>query len=107
MNPAFLATGHLGTWEMVIIAMLVLVLFGARKLPTFSRALKRSMGQLNKARKDFERELTRAQVGAMKSPEKENRGEPAPARVTVGRSFWSQKCTMGWLLTRVVILPCV
>jgi sec-independent protein translocase protein TatA len=68
MNSPLLAIGPLGTWEMVIIAMLVLVLFGAKKLPTFARSLGKSMGEFKKAREEFESELTRAQEDVMKTP---------------------------------------
>jgi len=58
MNHVHLAIGPLGTWEMVIIAGLVLVLFGAKKLPTFARSVGKSMGEFKKAREEFESELT-------------------------------------------------
>jgi sec-independent protein translocase protein TatA len=60
MNNVCLAIGPLGTWEMVIIAGLVLVLFGAKKLPTFARSLGQSMAEFTKARRQFENELTAA-----------------------------------------------
>jgi len=56
--------GPLGTPELIIIAILVLVLFGAKKLPTFARSLGKSMGELKKARTEFENELHNAQVEA-------------------------------------------
>lgn len=59
--PHILAIGPLGTPELIIIAILVLVLFGAKKLPTFARSLGKSMGEFKKARDDFERELHQAQ----------------------------------------------
>lgn len=55
------AFGPLGTPELIIIAILVLVLFGAKKLPTFARSLGKSMGEFKKAREEFEHELTKAQ----------------------------------------------
>ncbi|HCN75760.1 MAG TPA: twin-arginine translocase TatA/TatE family subunit [Verrucomicrobiales bacterium] len=61
-TPSILAAfGPLGTPELIIIAILVLVLFGAKKLPTFARSLGKSMGEFKKARDEFEHELTRAQ----------------------------------------------
>jgi sec-independent protein translocase protein TatA len=60
MNHVCLAIGPLGTWEMVIIAGLVLVLFGAKKLPTFARSLGQSMAEFTKAKREFENELTAA-----------------------------------------------
>jgi sec-independent protein translocase protein TatA len=53
--------GPLGTPELFIIAILVLILFGAKKLPMFARSLGKSMGEFKKAREEFESELTRAQ----------------------------------------------
>ena len=62
MNPAsILAIGPLGTPEMIIIGILILVLFGAKKLPTFARSLGKSMGEFKKARTEFEAELQNAQ----------------------------------------------
>lgn len=49
----------IGIPEMIILAMLIPVLLGARKLPTFIRALGRSMEEFRRAREDFERELHR------------------------------------------------
>ncbi len=62
MNPtSILALGPLGTPEMIIIGILILVLFGAKKLPTFARSLGKSMGEFKKARTEFEAELQNAQ----------------------------------------------
>ena len=60
MNHVCLAIAPLGTWEMVIIAGLVLVLFGAKKLPTFARSLGQSMAEFTKAKQEFEKELAAA-----------------------------------------------
>ena len=57
MNHPYLAIGSLGNMEIFVIAILVLVLFGAKKLPTFARSLGRSMGEFRKARDEFEAEL--------------------------------------------------
>ena len=46
---------------MIIFAILVLVLFGAKKLPMFARSLGRSMGEFRRAKEEFERELSRSQ----------------------------------------------
>lgn len=83
MNSPFLAIGPLGTWEMVIIAVLVLVLFGAKKLPTFARSLGKSMGEFKKAREEFETELTRAQEDVVNSPTKEPEQKRIPTTTEV------------------------
>ena len=76
MNHPILAIGPLGTWEMVIIAVLVLVLFGAKKLPTFARSLGKSMGEFKKAREEFESELTRAQDDVVNTPATSHSASP-------------------------------
>ena len=59
-HPLIAGIGPLGNMEIVVIAILVLILFGAKKLPTFARSLGRSMGEFRKAKDEFEAELHRA-----------------------------------------------
>lgn len=68
MNTHILAIGTLGNMEIFVIAILVLVLFGAKKLPTFARSLGRSMGEFKKAREEFENELHRATDEVVNTP---------------------------------------
>ncbi len=81
VTPIFLAIGPLGTPELIIIGVLVLVLFGAKKLPTFARSLGKSMGEFKKARDEFETQLHKAQeeveTPTIQAP-KEKR-EPVPS----------------------------
>ena len=60
MNAIVASFGPFGTPEMIIFAILVLVLFGAKKLPTFARSLGRSMGEFRRAKEEFEQELWRS-----------------------------------------------
>lgn len=81
MNTPFLAIGTLGNMEIFVIAILVLVLFGAKKLPTFARSLGRSMGEFKKAREEFENELHRSVEEASAPPPaaiKPPAAQPAP-----------------------------
>ncbi len=59
MNP-ILAFFNLGGQEMMIIFLIVLLLFGAKKLPELARGLGKSMGEFKRAREDFEHEITKA-----------------------------------------------
>ena len=52
--------GPIGMPEMVMIFIIILLLFGAKKLPEFARGLGRSMGEFKKARQEFEHEITKA-----------------------------------------------
>ena len=60
MSPN-LAFMNLGPQEAILIFVLMLLLFGAKKLPELARGMGKSMGEFKKAREEFEREITRAQ----------------------------------------------
>jgi sec-independent protein translocase protein TatA len=61
MNTFLGLIGGLGGQEMIIIFLIVLLLFGAKKLPELARGVGKSMGEFKKARDDFEREITRSE----------------------------------------------
>ena len=46
--------------EMIMIFIIVLLLFGAKKLPQLARGVGKSMGEFKRAREEFETEITRA-----------------------------------------------
>lgn len=54
--------GGLGGQEMLIIFLIVLLLFGAKKLPQLARGIGKSMGEFKRARDDFEREIKTAEI---------------------------------------------
>ena len=49
--------GSLGTQEMVLIFLILLLLFGAKKLPQLARGVGKSVGEFRKAREEFEDEI--------------------------------------------------
>lgn len=56
-----LAFMNLGGQEMMVIFVIILLLFGAKKIPELARGLGKSMGEFKKARDEFEREITRSE----------------------------------------------
>ena len=59
---AYLAFMNLGPQEGILIFVLILLLFGAKKLPELAREdLERAWASSRKARQEFEDEITRAQ----------------------------------------------
>jgi len=53
--------GPIGGPEMIMIFVVILLLFGAKKLPELARGVGKSMGEFKKAREEFEREITRSE----------------------------------------------
>jgi sec-independent protein translocase protein TatA len=74
MNPLF-ALGMPGMQELLLILVIVLVLFGAKRLPELARGLGQSVNEFRKAKEEFNSELNRAiedpaAKTAEKSPDK-------------------------------------
>ena len=54
--------GPIGMPEMVMIFIVILLLFGAKKLPELARGIGKSMGEFKKAKEEFEHEITRSET---------------------------------------------
>lgn len=63
-----LAVFGLGGGELAAIFLVVLLLFGAKKLPQLARGIGKSAGEFKRARAEFENEITRAETEAEKTP---------------------------------------
>lgn len=61
MNTTLAFIGHLGGPEIAVIFVVILLLFGAKKIPELARGLGKSMGEFKKAREEFEREIVKAE----------------------------------------------
>jgi TatA/E family protein of Tat protein translocase len=67
---------------MVIILVVVMLLFGAKKIPELARGIGKSMGEFKKAKTDFEKELSLGEKEAEKKSEKSHAaGESQKDRV--------------------------
>ena len=58
-----------GPSEWMLILIIVLVLFGAKKLPEIARSLGQSMSEFRKAREEFDKELKQAGQGINGQPQ--------------------------------------
>ena len=66
-----------GPTEWVLILVIVLVLFGAKKLPELARSLGQSMNEFRKAREEFDKELHQAGQDLKSSPQNTQPYQPA------------------------------
>ncbi|MFT4889272.1 MAG: sec-independent protein translocase protein TatA [Halobacteriales archaeon] len=57
MDGTFLFVGGIGPMELAFILMIVVLLFGANKLPELARSSGQAMGEFRKGRQEIEREL--------------------------------------------------
>ena len=73
MNGIFGFLGNIGTTELILILVVILLLFGAKRLPELARGLGKSMQEFKKASREVEENFRDAlddDEGAKKSPSK-------------------------------------
>jgi sec-independent protein translocase protein TatA len=68
MNVLAFGFGNLGGPDLIIILLIVLVLFGAKKIPELFKGLGQGMNEFRKAREEFDREIRTASQDAKNQP---------------------------------------
>jgi len=73
MTTPLLALSMPGGPELIFILVIVVLLFGAKKLPELARGLGQSLGEFKKAREEFEKEIHKssAEVEVKEAPDKQ------------------------------------
>ncbi len=64
--------GGIGAQELLLILLIILLLFGARKIPEIARGLGKSVAEFKKGTKDIEEEIKREEPERREPPEKKN-----------------------------------
>jgi len=64
--------GNLGAGEIILIVLVVLLLFGAKKIPELARGIGKGMSEFKKGIKDVETEIKSADTDAKKVDDKKN-----------------------------------
>ena len=78
MNILALGLGNFGGPDVLVILLIVLILFGAKKLPDLARGLGQSMNEFRKAREDIGRELQDAGASSASSSRSHSEVQGAP-----------------------------
>lgn len=68
MSSIFLFVGGLGGWEILLILFVVLLLFGAKKIPELARGLGRGIREFKDATKEIKDELEQSVNNDPKRP---------------------------------------
>ncbi|MCB1065351.1 MAG: twin-arginine translocase TatA/TatE family subunit [Verrucomicrobiae bacterium] len=68
--------GPIGIQEMIVIFLIILLLFGAKKIPELARGIGKGMGEFKKAKEDFEHEIKAGEVEGKTEWEKPSTPEP-------------------------------
>lgn len=78
MNSPLFALSMPGWPEIVFILVIVLLLFGAKKLPELARGIGQSLGEFKRARDEFEREIHKSTAELeIKEPAEKQPHKPA------------------------------
>ncbi|MGB2769405.1 MAG: twin-arginine translocase TatA/TatE family subunit [Candidatus Zixiibacteriota bacterium] len=64
--------GGLGAQELLLILLIILLLFGARKIPGIARGLGRSVSEFKKGAKELEDEIKQEEPEKREPPEKKD-----------------------------------
>lgn len=70
--------------DLIVILLIVLLLFGSKKLPELAKGMGQAVKEFNKAKEEIERELTRSEVVVQPAPGQQPRqvGELPPTPPT-------------------------
>ena len=69
----------IGWPEIILILLVVLLLFGAKRLPELSRSLGKSLGEFRKGREEAERELSGDKKNPTQTPGSSDGAKPSGA----------------------------
>ena len=75
--PFFAFFQNFGGPELVIVLVVILILFGPKKLPDLSRAIGKSIGEFKKGRQELDDEIKAAE-NAVEEKKEESSGGPPP-----------------------------
>jgi sec-independent protein translocase protein TatA len=68
VNTTILATWIPQGWDLIILLVIVLILFGAKRLPELARGLGQSMNEFKKAKEEFDKEITKPSEPVVSKP---------------------------------------
>jgi sec-independent protein translocase protein TatA len=70
--------GGIGPWELILIFLVVLLVFGAKRIPEIARGLGRGIREFKSATSDITNELTYTDQPRLNQPQRPVVGQPEP-----------------------------
>ncbi len=64
--------GNLGAGEIILILLVILILFGAKKIPELARGIGKGMSEFKKGLKDVEEEIKNSETESKKTDTKKD-----------------------------------
>jgi sec-independent protein translocase protein TatA len=72
--------GGIGAQELILIFLVILLLFGARKIPEIAQGLGKGMKEFRKAMKETQDELTKPEISEKKTEDETQKSNTAENR---------------------------
>ena len=67
-----------GPWQIVLVLVIILLLFGSKKLPELAHSLGKSLGEFKKGKEEGDRDAAKQEVSGAKPSEPKQIADPKP-----------------------------
>ena len=67
-----------GPWQIVLVLVIILLLFGSKKLPELAHSLGKSLGEFKKGKEEGDKDTTKPEVTDAKPAEPKQIADPKP-----------------------------
>ena len=77
MSSALLFPGMSGPWEVILVLLVILLLFGAKRLPELARSLGKSLSEFRRGREEGAKATEELTAGSEEKPDEADKDQSA------------------------------